>query len=754
MRSDSNTDALSKLTQIIHAAAHAGSVEEQVQQIVDGVSSALGVDVCSLYKRLPDSSLMLAASHGLIKKHPVVLPPNTGLVGQVLAHKQPVNLIHPAQHPAYYHVAESQEENFQSFCAVPLIHKGEVNGVLVVQSLQPQYMSSEQLALLTTLATHLSLLMSSLATSDSLEPVRNHVFHGISGSPGIAISKAMLVSNGDLQQVQRLTVDDVEQELLDWQTLVDLAKHELHRERQVIGKTMGESLAAVLDAYSLFLQDAVFQQAVEREIKSGFQLPWALKQAVNFFSEQFKSMDDAYLQARHEDIEQLGKKLYQLWQGNSTVNMPQGEDPVILVGAQISISDIAQMDIERIAGFVCYAGASLSHVAVLANALGIPAVMAVGELPLQTGDELIVDGDGAQVICLPIKQVLAEYKRARKERRILTESLLADTQLPAVTTDNHRVTLLANTGLQSDVKPGLRFGAEGIGLYRTEIPFIVRSSLPSEEEQEQIYRGMIEQYQGKKIYFRTLDIGSDKPLPYLPLVAEDNPALGWRGIRHSLDHLPLFSMQLRAILKASGAAEHMHILLPMLSSTEQLDECLALIAEIIAELEAGGHKVNKPKLGVMVEVPACSALLPFWRDKIDFISIGTNDLSQYLLALDRNNPLVGKWYDALHPSVIHEVKRIVDIAKAIEMPVSVCGEMASNPVAVLILMGMGVQQLSMSAAKIPLIKALIRAVSVMETQSLLADVLLKERGLEIRNLGNQFIQSKNLAIQDLLVAAD
>ena len=270
---------------------------------------------------------------------------------------------------------------------------------------------------------------------------------------------------------------------------------------------------------------------------------------------------------------------------------------------------------------------------------------------------------------------------------------------------------------------------------------MVRSSLPSENEQELIYRDALAHYAGKPVYMRTLDVGSDKCLPYMPIVNEDNPALGWRGIRYTLDNQTLFNTQLRAILRAAIGSEQLHLLLPMISSSEQLDQALSMIDDAVEELCLEGQPVTRPKIGVMVEVPACIDLLPYWQDKLDFVSIGTNDLSQYLLAIDRNNPLVGKWYDALHPSVLQEVDRAASTARSLGLPVSVCGELASDPIAVVFLIGMGITQLSMSAARIPLIKSLVRAVSVYDAQQLLSNARQLDRASAIRDLGNQYLNS-------------
>ncbi|MGK0500605.1 MAG: phosphotransferase system enzyme I (PtsI)/phosphotransferase system enzyme I (PtsP), partial [Oceanicoccus sp.] len=643
-------NSMLELNRIIHGAAQAASTQEQVQLIVDAISDVIATDVCSLYRQTGDKEMALIASHGLAKGHPFIIPANQGLVGRVAQSRHSINVIDPEELPDYYYVAGSNEEQFHSFCGVPLVHRGDVIGVLVVQSRRAESLATEQEAFLTTLAMHLALLLASLPTllSQQARPLQNDYRQGISGAPGIAIGSASVRQAAGLAMVIESNGENSDDELAHWSRLKATVIDELKRERQVVEQTLGDNLAAVVDAYQMLLGDPSFGAHITDAINTGKSLPWALKQTVSYFSELFKAMDDPYLRARHEDIEQLGDKLYLAWLGSdSTVAEIDNESAIILVGHQLSVSDIVSLPAERLAGIVCSAGAALSHISVFANALGIPAVMGVGELPLHSGEQLIIDGDNGLVVIAPSDAVTAEYQSIIKSQRAFAQSLQADHDLPAITTDGIRVTLLANSGLQADLMPGLKQGAEGIGLYRTEIPFMIRQSLPSEADQIAVYREVINAYQDKPVYIRTLDIGADKPLPYLPVVEEENPALGWRGIRFTLDNLQLLMTQFRAIMRAAAGQDNVHLLLPMIGSTSELDKCIELLDESLRQLLAEGETVCRPRLGIMVEVPSSIPLLPFWRKKLDFISIGSNDLSQYLLALDRNSPLVGKLYDPL-----------------------------------------------------------------------------------------------------------
>jgi phosphoenolpyruvate-protein phosphotransferase len=746
-------DTVQILTRIIRDAAFASSPEEQVQMIVDAVSDAIAVDVCSLYRQDENTDMVLMASHGLATRHPVVIPAGKGLVGRVVKLRHSINLIYPEKHPDYFYVARSREERFHSFCGVPLVHHGVIIGALVVQSRRAEMLEIEQENLLMTLASHLALLVAALPARSDLQTMQNDCHQGVKGAPGIAIGTVRVLDNARLMDVLDTSCDDIDEELGEWKTLKSVVARELIAEREIVARQAGQGLAGVLDAYQMLLEDMSFDERIVKEIRAGKSLPWALKQTVRYYSDQFISMDDPYLRARHEDIDQLGEKIYQAWLGeHMTSDDYLANGPIILVGQQISVSDIVSLPTEHLAAIVCFGGAALSHIAIFASALGIPAVMSVGNLKVANGQQLIVDGDNAEIILHPGDMILEEYQSTVNAKLEFDRLLVENSNLPATTRDGTRIELLANSGLQADIMPGIRRGADGIGLYRTEIPFMVRQSLPSEEDQVQIYRQLIEAYSGKPVYIRTLDAGADKPLPYLPRVIEENPALGLRGIRFTLDNVQILLTQFRAIMKAASGAENVHVMLPMISSTGELVQCIDLLNDAHEQLVEDGYRVRLPSLGVMVEVPGVISLLPYWCDRIDFISVGTNDLSQYLLAVDRNNPLVAHYYDPLHPAVIHELMRIISHARQCRLPVSICGEMGSDPVAVMLLLAMGVQKLSMSSAKLPMIKWLIRSVAIAETEEFLQAALKLDDASSIRSLGKEIMSLKGIDQSGLRVA--
>ena len=744
------TNVIIDLTRILQSASLKDTPEQHVQYIVDKISDVIHVNVCSLYLKNSTGDMALVASHGLTTALPVVIPNGQGLVGRVVKSCRAVNIIKPEQHPDYFYVPQSREEQFHSFCGVPMVRLGEVIGVLVVQSKRERILAAEQEAFLSTLASHLSLIVANISIKSNGLPVMNQRYKGLAGSAGVAIAKIKLVKAEQLKDVKEKQGLGIAVETENWLTLHQQVINDLSQEKITVSKSMGDNIASVFDAYVMVLNDPAFSDRIQSIIQEGWSLVTAIKQTVKFFSEQFLAMDDPYLRARHEDIDHLGNKLYQAqlnFLNQTTQNESQQdtlEGPIILMGNQIGVSDILSLPTDQLVGIACHSGAALSHIAVFSNALGIPAVMGLGEInDLQEGDLVVLDGNNGEIIFNPSKSLIKAYNTLIHSKHSLDEKLSALVDLPAITQDGFEVQLMANSGLQADINPGLKSGASGIGLFRTEIPFMSRNSLPSEDEQILVYKQVIDAYKDKPVYIRTLDIGGDKPLSYLPIVNEENPALGWRGIRFTLDNRQILMTQLRAILRAAEGRKNVHVLLPMISTNAELDQCLELMTLVCNQLNVEGIEFVRPKMGVMVEVPAAISLLPFWKYKIDFISIGSNDLSQYLLALDRNNPLVGKLYNSLHPAVISEIQRIVTICKESNLPLSLCGELASDPVAVFLLMGMGVNKLSMSAAKLPLIKWMIRQVTKKDAEEFLQLALKIDDAKRIRSLGLQTLQRLN-----------
>lgn len=725
------------LTRIVQAAAEADSPSAQVSVIVDSIQQYMGLDVCSLYLADEHGDMALLASRGLdpAAVGNVRIPAGKGLVGLVAQSRHPINIADAARHPAFYGVSETQEALYSSFFGVPIVRAGVVIGVLVAQSREARVLSAEESAVLVTLGSQLALVVATESIWQDINKSSARSLSGIKGAPGIGIGQVRLCSDIDLYSVTDGPCEDISATLAEWHGLVETVLADVKREQAGLGDLLSQDVATVFDAYCMLLSDPSLVNGVAQLIQDGHHLPGALKRIIHHHADVFLAMDDPYLRARHEDIRHLGNKLYSTWRGLRTASddaVPNSQ--TILVGAQVSVSDIAQVPTELLAGIVCFQGSNLSHTAVLANALGVPAVMGVGEIKgILSRDVLVVDGNAAQVIVRPNSSVLEEYERLRNAESQLKSELQTLRDLPAITVDGTTIRLYANSGLLADISPGLQAGAEGLGLYRTEIPFMVSDTFPSEEEQLAVYRQILEAYGDKPVFMRVLDIGGDKPLPYFP-IKEDNPALGWRGIRFCLDNSSLFMSQIRAMLRASEGRGNLRIMLPMVGSTSELIEFHKLLNDALQQLAEEGASVRRPPVGIMVEVPSAISQLVSWREQLDFISIGSNDLSQYLLALDRNNPRVAASYDHVHPAVLHEIARVIDIAQEIDLPLSLCGEMSSDPIAVVLLVGMGVRTLSMSAAQLPKIKWLLRRISIENARAIVEETRLLNDARHIRKL--------------------
>lgn len=727
-------NVLQELTRIVQGAALVEPPHAQVEFIVSSISQAIGIDVCSLYRIESNGDLLLVASYGLGNRGEVVVPAGKGLVGAVVKDRHPVNVANVSNQAAFYPVEASNEQRLKSFCGVPMVKHGEVIGVLVVQSTKARRLSKDKEAFLATLALQLALLLPAIADNPDLPS--NRPIKGVRGAVGAGIGQARFMTTAGLANVVDAPSVDIAADIAHWHELLNQVKAEIAAEQAHLSKELAEQVSSIFDAYQMLLADPALSQHVEAEIKAGHWLPSALKISIHFFADIFRNMEDPYLKARYEDILHLGEKLLQAWRGGTKQkDLVDQNEPIVLIGTQVSISDIAQIPVSQLAGIVCFEGGGLSHTAVVANALGIPAVMGVGALKgVSNGDTLIVDGNEAQVIISPSALLLNEYQKSIARELKLNDELQTLKEKPAETRDGQRVRLLANTGLLSDITPGLKSGAEGIGLYRTELTFMARDSFPSEDEQVQVYRQVFEAYPGKPIYMRTLDIGGDKQLAYYPIQNEENPALGWRGLRFCIDNIQLLMTQVRAMIRASVGSESLHILLPMVSATSQIDTFHALLNDACQQLRTEGYEFARPKTGIMIEVPAVISQLPFWQHKLDFVSVGSNDLSQYLLAIDRNNVRVAGLFDHLHPAILHELQRAVSSAMNCKLPLSVCGEMASDPASVVLLLAMGVRTLSMSAARLPRIKRVIRSLEITQAKQLLDEAMQLDDAKAIRQL--------------------
>jgi phosphotransferase system enzyme I (PtsP) len=730
---------LNSLRSIVQEVNSARDMKTALAIIVTRVKHAMKTQVCSVYLRDPKGDYVLMATEGLNQSAVgrVRLRVGEGLVGRVVVREEPVNLEQAEAHPSYQYFPETGEERYSSFLGVPIIHHRQVLGVLVVQQVEQRRFDEGDEAFLVTMSAQLAgVIAHAEATGDMVTlgaKAKQAKFSGVSGAPGIAIGEAVVITPpADLHSVPFKTCTDVDAELAFFQRSLMAVRDDIKALGQQLKERLNREEQALFDAYLAMLDEASLAREVSERIRKGTNAPYAWAEVILEHESTFNSMNDPYLRERATDLRDLGRRvLAYLQESNQKCRIYP--DKAILIGEELTASMLGEIPKEKLAGLVSVQGSSNSHVAILARAMDIPTVMGAVDLPYTQMDQrqVIVDGYKGTVYSDPGAQLRKHYKAIFLEEQELVKGLEALKDLPCVTLDHYRLPLWVNTGLMTDVVRSLERGAEGVGLYRTEVPFLLRDRFPSEEEQRAIYREQLEAFAPHTVTMRTLDIGGDKALPYFP-IEEDNPFLGWRGIRVTLDHPEIFLAQLRAMIKASEGLNNLRILLPMITSVPELDASKMLIHRVFDELREEGHDVIMPPIGVMIEVPAAVYQARELASRADFLSVGSNDLTQYLLAVDRNNARVADLYQAFHPAVLHALQYIVHEGHAEKVDVGICGELAGDPGAAILLMAMGFDVLSMNATNLPKIKSVIRSITMTQAKDLLAEVMKMADAEQIR----------------------
>lgn len=722
---------LNSLRLIVQEVNAARDIKVALSIIVSRVKEAMKTQVCSVYLRDTASDYVLMATDGL---NPdaigrVRLAQGEGLVGRVVARGEPVNLDDAESHPDYQYFPETGEERYSAFLGVPIIHHRKVMGVLVVQQVEQRRFDEAEEAFLVTMSAQLAGVIAhaeatGAAISTGKRKGNQAKFTGVSGAPGVAIGVAVVVAPlADLHSVPYQTCKNVATEVDFFQRSLAAVRDDIKALGERLKSRINREEQALFDAYLAMLDDASLAAEVIERIKSGMGAASAWAEVILEHEYVFNSMNDPYLRERATDLRDLGRRVLAYLQ-ESHQKTRVYPDKTILMGEELTASMLGEIPKEKLVGLVSVSGSSNSHVAILARAMDIPTVMGAVDLPFTQLDEraIIVDGYKGNVYSDPNREILKQYRAIEREEKAFVKGLEALRDLPSETLDGYRLPLYVNTGLMADVVRSLERGAEGVGLYRTEVPFLLRDRFPSEEEQRAIYREQLAAFAPAKVTMRTLDIGGDKSLPYFP-IEEANPFLGWRGIRVTLDHPEIFVSQIRAMIRASEGLNNLRILLPMVTTLDEVAASLKLINRVYDELIEQGYSIKMPKIGVMVEVPAAVYLARELTSLVDFLSVGSNDLTQYLLAVDRNNAQVAGLYQAYHPAVLRALQHVVDQAHAGDITVSICGEMAGDPGAAVILMAMGFDILSMNATSLPRVKSVIRGFSMADARALLAEIM-------------------------------
>ncbi len=732
------------LKKIAQEVSQAKDLSQALNVIIDHVIAALHADSSSIF--LVDDvkgEYVLLATMGLnpemIGKARIKF--GEGLVGLVGERGEPINVDNAFIHPNFLHLKQLSEESYKAFLGVPIIYQGELLGILIVQQKTVGFFAEDQEAFLVTLSAQLSGLIAEACAKGALQGMKKRrgkktemLLFGLPGAPGVAIGEAVVVyPPADLDSVPDRLIENSDAEIILFEAALSAAREEVMALQIRAKSALSAAESSLFDAYLRLLDSRALISEVEKEIKAGQWAQGALARVIKQRIVQFESLDDPYLKERAADIRDLGRRILAYIQETKREKREFPKN-TILVSDEVTANALMEVPENCLVGVVSSRGSANSHVAILARALGLPTAMGVSGLPISEldGQEIIVDGYDGQIYVSPSAPIKKAFRQLALEEEQLDEELESLRELKAETQDGHCVALYVNAGLAAEGGLSLSVGAEGVGLYRTEMTFMVRDRFPSEEEQRVMYRQLLNTFSPRPVVMRTLDIGGDKMLPYFS-IQEDNPFLGWRGIRITLDHPEIFLQQVRAMLHASVGIDNLSLLLPMISSMQEVIDSKKIIMQAHAELIEEGLKVKAPLIGLMIEVPAAIYQSYELAKQVDFLSVGSNDLIQFLLAVDRNNPRVANLYDGLHPSVLRALHQVAKAARKAKRPVSICGELASDPVAVVLLLAMGFDALSMNAKSLPRIKWVIRQFTLKNAQKLLKEALEMNDSIAIRS---------------------
>ncbi len=735
-----------RLQSIVQEVGRSPDIQHALDLIASRMVHDLRANACTIFLVTTEDppTLILKACRGL---NPEIVGMverrfGQGLIGIVAERAEPINLVRASEHKDFILVPNSGETDYPVYIGVPIVSHRKVLGVIAVQRSDHAFNEDDE-AFLTTLAAQLATSIEHAESQGRFKLIGEtrdgktaHIVKGVAGSPGMAIGRAIVLNRGvNLESVPDKKVQNAEPEVQSFNDAIGKVHDDLTDQAERMRGVLPEEECALFVAYAQMLNSGSLIDDTHRRIAEGNWAPASWRDTVEDHAHVFEQMDDEYLAERANDVRDLGRRVLRklMLEQSPYIDFP---DRTVLVGDEISATDMADVPTDCLCAILSTHGSDSSHVAILAHALGIPAVMGVANLPVKQMDglEVIVDGYSGSAYIDPGNDLLSEYETYLQEEAEIEQDLLCLKDEPAVTTDNHRIALYVNSGLMADHTPSLRSGAEGVGLYRTEIPFQIRDRFPSEEEQYFIYRNVLKTFGKKPVVLRTLDVGGDKPLSYFP-IKEANPFLGWRGIRITLDHPEIFITQVRAMIRANSGCDNLQILLPMISDAGELEESLVLIRRVRQELEEElGQVVTLPHVGAMIEVPSAVYQIDDICRLVDFISIGTNDLTQYLLAVDRNNENVAGLFSSLHPAVLKAMQQIVQGAAQSNTPVSVCGELAGDPLGVMALLGMKIETLSMSVGSLLKAKKVIRSFSQTELESLLVEAISLGDASKVRQL--------------------
>jgi phosphotransferase system enzyme I (PtsP) len=713
------------------------SAQDRLDKIVVMIAANMVAEVCSVYVLRVDASLELYATEGLSRDavHMTVLGAGEGLVGLVANEAQALNLPNAQAHPAFSYKPETGEEIYNSFLGVPILRAGITLGVLVVQNRAHRTYSEDEVEALQTTSMVLAEMIASGELSSLARPGAEPAVRRAVQAKGLALAEGIGLGHVVLHEprvvVKNFIADDAQKELKRLDQAVDTLRASIDVMLEEEGMSRAGEHRDVLEAYRMFAHDRGWLHKMREAVMTGLTAEAAVERVQSDTRARMQRQTDPYLRERLHDLDDLANRLQrELMGADQLPKRDELPENAIIVARNMSPAALLDFDRSRLRGLVLEEGAPTSHVAIVARALGVATVGQVENAAslADPGDSIIVDGDAGEMHLRPpmgIESAFGENVRLRARRQ---EQYAALRDKPAVSKDGERVQLLINAGLVVDLPHLAETGADGIGLFRTELQFMVAATLPRTGEQLGLYRSVLDAADGKPVTFRTLDIGGDKVLPYMRALEEENPALGWRAIRVGLDRPALLRIQLRALLHAA-AGRDLRLMFPMVSAVEEFDHARKLVERELTHLRRHGHKLpDKVQVGVMVEVPALLFALDEVLERADFLSVGSNDLVQFMFAADRGNARVADRFDSLSAPVLRALKAVADAGRKHDKPITLCGELASRPVEAMALIALGYRTLSVSAAAIGPVKAMVLGLDVGAAEKMLAPMLEPQLG--------------------------
>jgi phosphotransferase system enzyme I (PtsP) len=735
MASTAAASAREILTGLHDIMAKRGSAQSKLDRVVNLIAQAMNSDVCSIYL-LRDNNLELFATHGLRKEavHVTRLRMGEGLVGTIAGEGRILNLAEAAQHPAFAYRPETGEERYHSFAGVPIVRLESPIGVLAVQNAEPRRYEDVEIEAMQTAAMVLSEMIAAARLVDgarrsrlrSAGPLR------LSGLKLVAgMAKGEAVFHEPRVIVEHTVAEDTEAE----RERVYAAFRKMREQIDNMAKeaefgTAGEH-QEILETYRMFAYDEGWSRRINEAIDSGLTAEAAIERVQQRMRARMQEIDDPLLQERMHDLEDLSNRLLRIVSGRLGTAAQSGlARDTVLVARNLGPADLLEYDRRRLKGVLLEEGSLTSHMTIVARAIGVPVIGRLHDIrhSVEEGETVLVDGDNGSVIIRPTRHLTTgfEHRMALSQKR--RAEFAAVRTLPARTKDGVDISVMVNAGLAEDAAALAMSGADGIGLFRTEFQFLVSATLPGRDRQQRLYTKVLEAAGERPVVFRTVDIGGDKALPYLTDEVEEhaeNPAMGWRALRLSLDRTTLMKAQARALIEASGGRV-LRVMFPMVSEPWEYEEARALVEEQV-EWARKAHRPRPSRIefGAMLEVPGLAEMLDQLLPRLDFISIGTNDLTQFLFAADRSDPRLAQRYDWLSPAILRFLKRVLDQARAAGVPARVCGEMAGRPLEAMALIGIGADNFSITPAGVGPVKAMVRSIDAGALRARLDQLLAK-----------------------------